>query len=97
MILSSNDVFQENFVDCGCGCHKVLLQYDEEFDSFYLSMWTFEHMGGRLGLWDSIKIACRALFLRRLHEDQVILDGKEADRFAAWIINTKKECEKANV
>lgn len=79
------------FVDCECGHAHMVVGYWDDMRRFYFSSWIRSTESTRLTLREAITISFRALFKRQLHEDDIIIDEKQARELAGFLANAPIE------
>jgi hypothetical protein len=74
------------YIPCECTSEIVHLQYDEELDMTYLSIYEVGcNKNHKFSLWQRIRFCFKILFKGRVYGDQVVLKDNHLKSFSHYI------------
>jgi len=85
--------YRETFLDCDCGCKKLLICRFMEDDpvNIYLSMFVRASHGSRLTWREVFRAMWWIVVKRKMYEDEIVINGEEAYRVGKWLIELSGE------
>ena len=66
------------YYECSCGCNTMRIEYDEELDEFYISV--YELHGNRMPMIHRIRHAIKILLSGDPYGDQMVFDEETVNK-----------------